>query len=391
MTFQETKTAPPYFPARARINLSAITHNAANLVGRAAERNAEVMAVVKANGYGHGLVESARAALAGGATWLGVAQSEEALELRAAGITSRIFTWLYGPGVPFAKLIDRNVDVSVCTPWAVTELLAAAKVAGKVPRVHLKIDTGLGRNGVPPQAIDTVLAPLLEAQAQGTIELVGIWSHLAFADEPEHPTVLGQAQVFNQAIAHCEAAGARFEVRHIANSAATLSNPDMFYDLVRPGIALYGLVPSPQMGTSAEFGLIPAMTLEADLVNVKVLPANHGISYGHQYRTATQTVTAVVPLGYADGIPRSASSSEGHPGGPVQVGALRTAVAGRVCMDQFVVDLGPDATTAAGEVVVLFGDPTTGVPSADDWALAADTINYEITTRLGARVPRIYQ
>lgn len=383
-------TAPTYYPARARIDLSAITHNAANLVARAAAQDAQVMAVVKANGYGHGLVESARAALAGGATWLGVAQSEEALELRAAGITARVFTWLYGPGAPFVQLIDRNVDVSVCTPWAVEELRAAAKIAGKVPKVHLKIDTGLGRNGVPPHAIDSVLLPLLAAQDRGEIDLVGIWSHLAFADEPDHPTVLGQAKVFDDAIAHCEKAGAQFEVRHIANSAATLTNPAMCYDLVRPGIALYGMVPSVQMGTSAEFGLIPAMTLEADLVTVKTLPADHGVSYAHQYRTKTDTVTAVVPLGYADGIPRSASSTPDHQGGPVQVGALRTSVAGRVCMDQFVLDLGPDATAVAGDVVVLFGDPTTGVPSAEDWALAAGTINYEITTRLGARVPRIY-
>lgn len=382
--------AIPYYPARARIDLDAIAHNTQTLVARAAQQGASVMAIVKANAYGHGLVPSARAATAGGATWLGVAQANEAVTLRKEGFTQKIFTWLYGPGVPFAELLNHDIDVSVCTQWAAAELVLAAAQTGKTARVHLKIDTGLGRNGVPPQQIDSVLGPLLAAQEQGLVNVVGIWSHLACADEPHHPTNFDQAQVFDRAIAHCQGAGASFEVRHLANSAATLTNPDLFYDLVRPGIALYGLVPSPQMGSSTDFDLIPAMTLEADLTTVKTLPAGHGVSYSHQYRTASQTVTAVVPLGYGDGILRSGSSSPTHPGAPVQVGQMRTAVAGRICMDQFVVDLGPGATAVAGDVAVLFGNPALGVPGADDWAQAAGTICYEITTRLSERVPRVY-
>lgn len=379
-----------YNPARARVNLDAIAHNTATLVARVGRHGASVMAIVKANAYGHGLVPSARAATAAGASWLGVAQADEAVTLRRAGFTQKIFTWLYGPGVPFAELLNHDIDVSVCTEWAVSELVLAAQQTGKTARVHLKIDTGLGRNGVPPQQIDSVLDPLLAAQERGLVNLVGIWSHLAYADEPEHPANFDQAQVFDRAIAYCQGAGATFEVRHLANSAATLTNPDLFYDLVRPGIALYGLVPAPQMGSATDFGLIPAMTLEADLATVKTLPAGHGVSYSHQYRTETQTVTAVVPLGYGDGILRSGSSSSTHTGGPVQVGETRTMVAGRICMDQFVIDLGPGATAVAGDVAVLFGDPARGVPAVDDWAAATGTICYEITTRLSERVPRIY-
>ena len=347
------------------------------------------MAIVKADAYGHGLEPCARAAQAGGATWLGVAQLSEALALRDAGLTGRIFTWLYGPGAPLEQVLARDIDISVAAAWAVPEVIAAALAAGKVARVHLKIDTGLGRNGVPLDQLSEVLDPLLAAEQAGKLRLVGIWSHFAFADEPEHRSVLEQAAVFDRAIAQAEAAGARFEVRHLANSAATLTNPRMYYDLVRPGIALYGLTPAPDLGSAADFGLVPVMTLEADLVTVKSLPADHGVSYGHEYRTAERTVTAVVPLGYADGILRSASSGPGKPGGPVRVGDVLTAVAGRVCMDQFVIDLGPGATATAGDTATLFGDPAAGAPSAEDWARAAGTIGYEITTQLGARVPRI--
>ena len=379
----------PYFPARARINVGALTANTENLVARAGAHGAAVMAIVKADAYGHGLVPCARAAQAGGATWLGVAQLSEALALRDAGLTGRIFTWLYGPGAPLEQVLARDIDISVAAAWAVPEVIAAALAAGKVARVHLKIDTGLGRNGVPLDQLSEVLDPLLAAEQAGKLRLVGIWSHFAFADEPEHRSVLEQAAVFDRAIAQAEAAGARFEVRHLANSAATLTNPRMYYDLVRPGIALYGLTPAPDLGSAADFGLVPVMTLEADLVTVKSLPADHGVSYGHEYRTAERTVTAVVPLGYADGILRSASSGQGKPGGPVRVGDVLTAVAGRVCMDQFVIDLGPGATATAGDTATLFGDPAAGAPSAEDWARAAGTIGYEITTQLGARVPRI--
>ncbi len=377
------------YPACAVVDLAAIRGNVAALAGHAP--TAQVMAVVKADAYGHGLVPVARAALAGGATWLGTAQLTEALALRAAGLVGpRILTWLYAPGAPLREAVEADVDVSVAAPWAVDEAVAAARAAGRTARVHLKVDTGLGRNGIMPSELHAILQPLLRAQAEGAVELVGVWSHFAFADEPDHPTVRAQEEVFAATVRVLEGAGAHLEVRHIANSAATLTRPAVHYDLVRPGLAVYGLSPVPQLGGPESFGLTPAMTLEAQLATVKQVGAGQGVSYAHQYVTDRPTTLGVVPLGYADGIPRHASGTPGRLGAPVQVGARRLGVAGRVCMDQFVLDLGPGADERAGGTVTLFGTGRDGGPTAQDWAEAAGTISYEITTRLGTRVPRVY-
>ncbi|MBD8060205.1 alanine racemase [Cellulomonas sp. JH27-2] len=376
-----------WFPARAVIDDAAIAANVRSLAAHAP--TAQVMAVVKADAYGHGLVPSARAALAGGAAWLGAAQVGEAIELRRAGVVGpRVLTWLYAPGAPLADALAVDLDLSVAAPWALDEVATAARVVGRPARIHLKVDTGLGRNGLTPDQLAGLLPDALRAQAEGAVEIVGVWSHLAFADEPEHPTVRAQEQVFADAVALVESAGAHLEVRHLANSAATLTAPRAHYDLVRPGIAVYGLSPVPQLGSSADFGLVPAMTVEAELATVKPVPAGHGVSYAHQYVTPRDTVLGIVPMGYADGVPRHASGTQDHVGGPVQVGGRRLGVAGRVCMDQVVVDLGPDATEVAGDRVVLFGNGADGGPTAQDWAQAAGTISYEIVTRLGARVPR---
>ncbi|KGM14903.1 alanine racemase [Actinotalea fermentans ATCC 43279 = JCM 9966 = DSM 3133] len=376
-------------PSRAVIDLDAIRSNVGVLAAHAGA--AQVMAVVKADAYGHGLVASAHAALAGGATWLGVAQATEALELRAAGITAPVLTWLYKPGEPLDALLVADVDVSVSSGAALLQVLDAVRATGRTARVHVKVDTGLGRSGVQPVELPALLDAAVAAQAEGALEVVGIWSHLAWADAPDHPTVLAQTGVFTDAVALAEQAGAHLEVRHLANAAATLTNPAMAFDLVRPGLAVYGLSPVPQLGGPERFGLVPAMRLEADLVLTKVVPAGHGVSYGHEYVTPAETVLGVVPLGYADGVPRHASGLGGRPGAPVQVGGRRLAVAGRVCMDQFVVDLGPGAAEAAGDVVVLFGTGADGEPTAEDWAAACGTISYEIVTRLGVRVPREYR
>lgn len=389
---------PAYYPARALVDLAAIRSNVRALAAHAAptaDRGAQVMAVVKADAYGHGLLPSARAAVQGGATWLGTAQIAEALALRAAGLPGRILTWLYAPGAPLGDLLDADIDVSVAAPWALAEVVAAARERGRTARIHLKVDTGLGRNGLTPDGLPAVLADAVAAQSAGVVEVVGIWSHLAFADDPTHPTAGAQADTFDAAVRLAERAGAHLEVRHLANSAATLTNPRMHYDLVRPGLAVYGLSPVPDLGGPQAYGLRPAMTLEAELATVKTVPAGSGVSYAHAYTTTQDTVLGVVPLGYADGIPRHASGSlPDHPGGPVRVGtgaAARTlAVAGRVCMDQLVLDLGPGAAEQAGDRVVLFGDGLDGGPTAQDWADAAGTISYEITTRLGDRVPRVY-
>jgi alanine racemase len=376
------------FPARAVVDLAAIRGNVRALAAHA--RTAQVMAVVKADAYGHGLVPAARAALEGGATWLGTAQIGEALALRAAGFDARVLTWLYAPGAPLEQAVAADIDVSVAAPWALDEVADGARRAGRTARVHLKVDTGLGRNGVTPDRLAELLDAALRLQAEGVLDVVGLWSHFAFADEPRHPTVLAQAEVFADAVALAESMGARLEVRHIANSAATLTNPAVHYDLVRPGIAVYGLSPVPQLGGPADFGLVPAMTLEAELATVKTVGAGQGVSYGHAYVTAGETVLGVVPLGYADGIPRHASGSTGHPGGPVLVGGRRLGIAGRVCMDQFVLDLGPGALEVAGDRVELFGTGVDGGPTAEDWARSAGTISYEIVTRLGSRVPRVH-
>jgi alanine racemase len=368
--------------AVARIDLAAIAANTESL--SAAAGPAAVMAVVKADGYGHGLLPSARAALAGGAQWLGVALLEEALALRAAGIQARTLAWLATPGDQWAAAIAAEVDLSVSAEWALAEVAAAAEAGGKRARVHLKVDTGLGRAGATAADWPQLVAQARAAQDSGQIEVVGIWSHLAYADSPRHPTIDAQLAQFHSALEVAEAAGLDPQVRHLANSAATLTRPETHFDLVRPGIAVYGVSPGAEVGTPVELGLVPAMTLTAPVALAKRVPAGQGVSYGHNYFTEAETTLALVPLGYADGIPRHAGNR-----GPVQLAGQRQQVAGRVCMDQFVVDVG-DAAVRAGDEAVLFGPGTAGEPTAAEWAEAAETIAYEIVTRIGPRVRREY-
>lgn len=361
--------APPEgVSAWVSVDLDAIRDNVRELDRRAT--NAEVMAVVKADAYGHGLVPAARAAVAGGATWLGVAQLTEALELRRAGVTTRALTWLYPPGADFGAAIDADLDVSVSAPWALDEVVAAARDRGRTARIHAKVDTGLARNGALGTGWTDLVAALGPAVAEGAVEVVGVWSHFALADAPQHPTVLAQRERFVEATAELERAGIRPQLRHLANSAATLTNPDAHFDLVRPGLAVYGLSPVPDLGAPEAFGLREAMRLTARLALVKDAPAGQGVSYGHEYTTPRDTVLGLVPLGYADGIPRHASSV-----GPVQIGGERLTIAGRVCMDQFVVDLGPSYAGRAGDEVVVLGRGGDGEPTAQDWAATVGTIS----------------
>jgi len=367
------------YPARAVIDLAAIRANIATLRERAG--SAAVMAVVKADAYGHGLVPVARAAQQAGASWLGTAQLSEALALRAAGVEGRILSWLYAPGAQLAECIAADIDLSVPAPWALAEVREAAAAAGRPARIHLKVDTGLGRGGSFLPVWIEMLHEAVAAQSDGLVEVVGVWSHLARADEVDHPSVRAQFEVFAEAVALADAAGAHVEVRHLANSAATLTEPAVHYDLVRPGLAVYGLSPLPGH-EPVRLGLRPAMRVEAQLALVKDAPAGQGVSYGHTYTTRSATQLAVVPIGYGDGVPRQASNAA-----QVQLGGHRYRIAGRVCMDQFVLDVG-EAHAAAGDRVVLFGPGDDGEPTAQDWADAVGTINYEIVTRLGARVPR---
>jgi alanine racemase len=365
------------------VDLDAVAGNVGAL-SRAAG-GTPVMAVVKADAYGHGLVPVARAALAGGAAWLGVAQVAEALTLRAAGIRAPVLTWLAVPGGDLGDAVAAGVDVGVAAPWALEEAAAAGRAAGTPARVHLKVDTGLGRGGATPDEWPALVEAALDREADGDVRVVGAWSHYAWADAPGHPTVASQTERFRAAVELAERRGARLDVRHLANSAATLTNPDARFDLVRPGLAVYGLSPVPDVASAPALGLRPAMTLRSRLALVKRVPAGHGVSYGHAYTTPRDTLLGLVPLGYADGLPRHASGT-----GPVAVGPTRTRVAGRVCMDQVVVDLGPDSTARAGDDVVLFGPGDDGGPTAQDWADAAGTISYEIVARVSPRLPRRY-
>jgi alanine racemase len=374
---------PPGLPACAQVDLSAIRGNVATLKERAG--SAEVMAVVKADAYGHGLLPSARAALAGGATWLGVAQLPEAVELRKAGVEVPVLSWLHVPGQDFTEAVRLGIDLSVSSQWALDAIATTARREGLAARIHLKVDTGLGRNGAWGEELDGLITSSAALVAEGAIALVGVFSHFAYADAPQHPTVKAQQERFEVILEQVERAGLRPQVRHLANSAATLTNPSAHYDLVRPGLAVYGLSPVPDLGAPEDYGLREAMRLTAHLSSVKPCPAGQGISYGHTYTTEGETLLGLVPMGYADGIPRNASSV-----GPALVRGHRLAIAGRVCMDQFVLDLGPDYDGAAGDTVVLFGRGADGEPTAQDWAAATDTINYEIVTRVGARIPRSY-
>jgi len=368
--------------AEAVIDLGAIRANTAYLAERAATRSAATMAVVKADGYGHGLVPSARAALAGGATWLGAATIAEALELRAAAIDTPMLSWLNAPGSDFAPAVAADVDLGVPSIRVLTDVVAAAGRAGRTARVHLKVDTGLGRSGSTPADWPDLLTAAAKAAAEGAVEVIGVWSHFACADEPGHPSIAAQIAVFRDALDTADRYGIKPQVRHMANSAGTLTLPEAYFDLVRPGVSLYGLSPNPGQ-VSAE-GLRPAMTLRGEVLIAKRVPAGHGVSYGHTYHTSAETTLAVIPLGYADGIPRHASN-----GGPLLLGGARRTIAGRVCMDQFVVDVGDDAVSG-GDEAILFGPGDRGEPTADDWAEVVGTINYEIVTRIGARVPRTY-
>jgi alanine racemase len=370
--------------ARAEIvvDLDAVRHNVRTLKERVEGR--AFMAVVKADGYGHGMLEVARAAREAGADWLGVAVMEEALALRAAGDTGPVLSWLAVPGEDYRPAIETDVDVTAYTVSELDEIRAASAAVGTRARVQLKIDTGLSRGGSTQEAWPDLVAAAVAAEAAGEVAVTGIWSHFACSDEPEHPANDAQEEVFRWALDLAERSGLRPEVRHLSNSAGALTRRSSWFDLVRFGIATYGLTPMPEVASSAELGLIPAMTVQGRFAVVKEVPAGSGVSYGHTYVTERDTTVGVVPMGYGDGIPREASSKA-----PVLAAGQVRTIAGRVCMDQFVLDLG-DADAASGDPVVLFGPGVHGEPTAQDWADACGTISYEIVTRIGGRMQRRY-
>ncbi|MFC7625118.1 alanine racemase [Microlunatus sp. GCM10028923] len=368
--------------ASAEIDLAAIRRNVGTLRDLVAP--AAVMVVVKADGYGHGMVRAAEAARAAGADWLGAAIPDEALGLRAAGDTGRVLCWLYGPDEDLTPLVAADVDVSIQSVDQLARVAAAAESTGHLARVHLKIDTGLTRNGCDAADWPALCAAARTTQERGGVEVVAVWSHLAAADEPGHPSVPLQQQAFDAAYQQARAAGLDPQ-RHLANSAGAMILPDARFDLVRIGIAAYGIEPAPGLAKLAGITLTPAMTLRAQLANVHAIGPGVSISYGCRWTSTEDTVVGLVPLGYGDGVPRHGTNRI-----EVEVAGRRAPNRGTVCMDQFVVDLGPDGGKL-GDEAVLFGPGTAGEPTAEDWADWCGTIAYEIVTRIGARVPRRYR
>jgi alanine racemase len=358
--------------AEAVIDLSAI---AANVQKLKAATGTELMAVVKANAYGHGLVPVAKSAIAAGATWLGVALVEEAHSLRAAGVTAPILAWLVPPGSDYAAAIDAQIDLAVPSLEIFSEIVAT----GKRARIHIEVDTGMTRGGFLEEWPDFLKSDFSK------VEVVGIFSHFARADEVNEKQNQDQLANFNKAISDLAAVGVNPQLKHLANSAATLTNQSAVFDLVRTGIAMYGLTPDLEhLGTSKSLGLSAAMEVRAKLHLVKKVPANSPVGYGATESTSRETVLGVVAMGYADGIPRVAKAAG------VFFAGKRSPIIGRVSMDQFVVDLGPETTAKAGDYVVIFNNGALGEFTAEDWGVASSSINYEMTTRIGPRVPRIY-
>ncbi len=367
------------YHAQAPVDLTAIARNVAVL--RQRMNGSLVMAVVKADGYGHGITQAGRAAVAGGADWLGVVHVAEALRLRQAGITVPVLCLMALAEDAHADAITAGVDLTAGTVSLVWQIAAAAVRAGRPARLQLKTDTGLSRGGATKAEWPAVVDAALAAQADGQLRVTGLWSHFACADEPGHPSVAAQLARFGEAADYAEKAGLTPEVRHIANTAGALTAPQSRLDLVRLGGAIYGLSTLPG---GAPGWLRPAMTLTARLAQVKRVPPGTGVSYGHRYVTTAETTLGVVPLGYADGVPRGAAGRA-----LIQARGCRWRIAGTVCMDQFVVDFG-DEPVSAGDEVVLFGPGDGGEPTAQEWGEALGTISYEIVTGIGARVPRSY-
>lgn len=366
------------------IDHSALAHNIDTIARWV--KPAQVMAVVKADGYGHGAIEIAQTAVAAGATWLGTAHVREALALREAGITAPLVAWLHTISTPFEAAVAHNIDLGVSGP-EIESVADAARATDLPARIHLKIDTGLSRNGAVPEEWDALCRRASELQQSGVVRVVGVFTHFAVADDPVGESdVDEQLRVYHEAVDTARKHGLTVDVRHVANSPALLSRPDTHLDMVRAGVAIYGLSPFPDR-TAEDLGLRPVMSFGTTVAHNKPADKGTGVSYGYSYRVEKPTRLALIPCGYADGVPRIAESA------PVWIDGEYYRVTGRITMDQFVVDLhtdrADDSTAPVGTTVELFGSKS-GIPS-DAWAQASGSINYEIVTRIGARVPRIHQ
>jgi alanine racemase len=364
------------------VDLGAIAHNVRVLREHAGP--AQVMAVVKADGYGHGATQVARTALAAGATELGVATIDEALALRADSITAPVLAWLHPPGTDFGAALLADVEIAVSSVHQLDELLDGVRRTGRTATVTVKVDTGLNRNGVAPAQYPSMLTSLRRAVAEDAVRLRGLMSHMVYADQPDNPMNDVQAERLSAMLAQARNQGVQFDVAHLSNSAATISRPDLAFDMVRPGIAVYGLSPVPNLG---DMGLIPAMTVKCVVALVKSVCAGEGVSYGHTWIADRDTTVALMPVGYADGVFRALGGRL-----DVLINGRRRPGVGRVCMDQFVVDLGPGPVDVTeGDEAILFGPGTRGEPTAQDWADLLDTIHYEVVTSPRGRIVRTYR
>ena len=363
--------------AEAEVNLETLRSNIAHLMGPACGTpDVQRMVVVKADAYGHGAIPVARAAREEGVPWLGVALPSEALALRRSGDRGRVLAWLYPPDDPdLVACVAEGVDLGIGSVGMLEDVARAAADAQQTARVHLKVDTGLGRGGCPP---DAWRALVRQALATPGVEIEGIWSHLASAEIPESPETAEQRALFERAVDEAVSEGAEPRVRHLASSGAALSRPDTRYDLVRLGIAVYGISPGPMIDMGP---LTPVMTLRSSVAMTKRVPAGHGASYNLTWRAPRDTTLALVPVGYGDGLPRTARGAQ------VWISDSRHPIVGRIAMDQVIVDVG-DHDVVAGSDVIVWGTGSEGAPTAGDWASWDDTIGYEIVTRLGTRVPR---
>ncbi|EFV13333.1 alanine racemase [Segniliparus rugosus] len=372
---------------QATVDHSALAHNVRLLIQASAP--AKVIAVLKANAYGHGAVPVARTVLAAGAAQIGVATLDEAFELRAGGIEAPIIAWLHAfdPSeavAVFAEAVALGIELGVSTSTQLRAVAEAAMRADEPAVVAVKVDTGLNRGGFAREDWRKAFADLANAEAAGAVRVRAVFSHLANADRPEYRTNAEQASGLRDAVALARKAGLSPQLVHLANSPAVLTRPRALVDGVpafnatRPGVAVYGLSPI----AGRDFGLIPAMTLTARVGLVKRIQAGDGVSYGHDFVAPTDTTLALLPIGYADGLPRSLAGKF-----EVVIGGRRYPGVGRVCMDQVLVDLGPGRPRVReGDIATLFGSGKDGEQTVDDWAKAAGTINYEIVTQIRGRV-----
>ena len=357
------------------IDRGAIVDNASQLLELTGVR---LMAVVKANGYGHGITEVARVAVSAGATYCGIARVEEAFDLQQAGIEAPIMVLGYTPDDCLVDAVRQNITLTLFHLEQVGVLSAAAGVAGRPARVHVKVDTGMSRLGVPPALAFKLLRRLTEAPG---VEVEGIFTHFARADEPDEPTTEIQERRFLDVLAEAESARLRPPLAHAANSAATLTRPSTHLDMVRIGVALYGL--APLSGTPLPEGFRPALTWNARLTHIQKCRPNTGVSYGHVYRTRGEETIGVVSVGYADGYRRM-------DGNQVLIHGRRVPVVGRVCMDQIMVRVDDVPHAKVGDEVVLIGSQDAEHISAEEVAARWGTINYEVTSGITSRVPRVY-